>query len=643
MNKTQNILFKYSWLLLLLPFTLVIFTVFAQSNTLVNGNVSAKYFWFYCSMGIMGISIPFIRPIKKYNLADLFLLLAVVAIIAVSLLNDAPINKTKIVNLLLLAILYFQLRKIFEKYHHSVEILIFFLIITSFVECIIGLKQLYGLENSNHALFKLTGTFFNPGPFAGFVSVIFPLALNQTIKFYKNEQRLRHLLRKLFKENSFTKAKRIFRISLSYLYGLISFGTVIVSILVIPASMSRASWLSIIIGSLIVILYNFPLKAHFKKYFIFNRQKRLFIFFILVFLSLAVSGIYFLKKDSADGRLLLWKFGIQTILENPSGAGLGNYGGAVGDAQATYFSNGKAKQSDISIADVPIYAYNEYIQIGVESGLITLVFFVCLVCLSVKMAVKQRKFSIIASLSSLLVFAFFSYPFSVLPYLVVFIILLAASNTNTNKRNIIITNCENKSKSQIYLQSISTIASISIILLCLVDRSPIYKANQEWSNCKYLINVKLYEDVTADLKKIYPYLNDNLDFLFDYSYSLHKTGDFKDSNRILLRAMQLSSDPMLYNIYGKNCQAMKDCKLAEKYFLKSYNLIPNRIYPLYLLANMHIENNNKEVAIKFARIVINHKIKVQSMAINEIKDSMKIFVRNNENLVSIDKGEILFK
>lgn len=626
MNKYQNLIIKHSWLLLLLPFMLVIFTVFAQNNTLVNGNVSAKYFWFYCSMGIMGITIPFIRPIKIYNLADLFLLLAVVTIIAVSLLNDVPINKTKIVNLLLLTVLYFQIRKIFEKYYHSVEILVFFLIITSFVECIIGLKQLYGLENSNHALFKLTGTFFNPGPYAGFVSVIFPLALNQTIKFYKNEQRLRHLLRKLFKENSLIKAERIFRISLSYVYGLISFGTVIVSILVIPASMSRASWISLTIGSLIVLIYNFPLKTHFKKYLELNRQKKLFLFFTILFLSFALSGVYLLKKDSADGRLLLWKFGIQTILKNPFGAGLGNYGGAAGEAQAIYFSSGEAKQSDISVADVPVYAFNEYIQIGVESGLITLVFFVCLIYLSVRMAVKHRKFSIIASLSSLLVFAFFSYPFSVLPYLIVFMILLAACNTNTQKDNIFNMSGENTSKSRRYIQSISTVVPICIISICLVNRYPTYKANQEWSSCKYLINAKLYEDVTTDLKDLYPYLNDNLDFLFDYSYSLHKTGNFKESNHILLRAMQLSSDPMLYNIYGKNCQAMKVYKLAEKYFLKSYNLVPNRIYPLYLLVNMHIETKNKEDAIKFARILINHQIKVPSTAINEMRDSILLFL-----------------
>lgn len=632
MNKYQNLILKHSWLFLLLPFMLVIITVFAQSNSLVNGNVSAKYFWFYCSMGFMGITIPFIRPIKKYNLADLFLLFAVVTIIVVCLLNDAPINKTKFVNLLLLAILYFQLRKIFEKYNHSEDILVFFLIITSFVECIIGLKQLYGLENSNHALFKLTGSFFNPGPFAGFVSVIFPLALNQTIKFYKNERRLRHLLLKLFNENLFTKAERIFRISLSYVSGLISFSAVIVSILVIPASMSRASWLSLTIGSLIVFVYNFPLKTHFKKYFVLNRYRRIFLLLILIILSIVVSGVYFLKKDSADGRLLLWKFGIQTILKNPFGAGLGNYGGAVGEAQAIYFSSGEAEQSDISVADVPVYAFNEYIQIGVESGLITLVFFVCLIYISVRMAVKQRKFSIIASLSSLLVFALFSYPFSVLPYLIVFMILLAACNTYTQKENIFNMIGEKISKSRRSFQLISTVVPICIISICLDNRYPTYKANQEWSSCKYLINAKLFEDVTTNLKKLYPYLNDNLDFLFDYSYSLHKTGNFKESNGILVRSMLLSSDPMLYNIYGKNCQAMKDFKLAEKNFLKSYNLIPNKIYPLYLLANMHIDNNNKEEATRIAKILICHKIKIPSEAINEMRDSMMFLLKEKVKL-----------
>jgi O-antigen polymerase len=40
-----------------------------------------------------------------------------------------------------------------------------------------GFLQLHGRTASNHFLFNITGTFHNPGPFAGFVVSALPLAL----------------------------------------------------------------------------------------------------------------------------------------------------------------------------------------------------------------------------------------------------------------------------------------------------------------------------------------------------------------------------------------------------------------------------------------------------------------------------------
>ena len=49
------------------------------------------------------------------------------------------------------------------------------ILIVGFVEAIIGLGQLYGFFPSGHYLFKTTGTFLNPGPYGGFIALMFPL------------------------------------------------------------------------------------------------------------------------------------------------------------------------------------------------------------------------------------------------------------------------------------------------------------------------------------------------------------------------------------------------------------------------------------------------------------------------------------
>ena len=43
-------------------------------------------------------------------------------------------------------------------------------------QAVLGLLQIYGFEASKHSGYAMTGSFFNPGPYAGFLAVAFPLA-----------------------------------------------------------------------------------------------------------------------------------------------------------------------------------------------------------------------------------------------------------------------------------------------------------------------------------------------------------------------------------------------------------------------------------------------------------------------------------
>lgn len=43
-------------------------------------------------------------------------------------------------------------------------------------ECGLGWAQLLGFAPSLHSLYPATGSFYNPGPFCGFLAVILPVA-----------------------------------------------------------------------------------------------------------------------------------------------------------------------------------------------------------------------------------------------------------------------------------------------------------------------------------------------------------------------------------------------------------------------------------------------------------------------------------
>ncbi|WP_162633101.1 hypothetical protein [Echinicola strongylocentroti] len=50
------------------------------------------------------------------------------------------------------------------------------LVLGGLAQVIYGELQLYGIYPSLHSGFPVTGSFFNPGPYSGYLSVVFPVA-----------------------------------------------------------------------------------------------------------------------------------------------------------------------------------------------------------------------------------------------------------------------------------------------------------------------------------------------------------------------------------------------------------------------------------------------------------------------------------
>jgi len=452
----------------------------------------------------------------------------------------------------------------------------------------LGLLQLYGFEQSNHGLFRLTGTFFNPGPYAGFLAVVTPVAFYLFFNHKVHEGKQRRVLVKM-----------------------VPALTLVMILLVLPATMSRAAWIAVLVGCIVVM--SEKIKSAVER--CNQRLLRAAIIVMAVSIILAGAGLYVLKKDSADGRLLTWKISLQTIAKHPFGVGLGNFAGAYGETQAEYFASGQGSETEKWVAGNPEYGFNEFLQIGVESGILALALFLAICILAIKNLLKNSEFGVLGSLLALLVFACFSYPFSLWEFLVLLAFLLAVANTNPDKAD---------SDGKCRLIKLAFLCAIGVVgvLLCL-NLYPIFKAKQKWKREQILYHSGLYSETAAAFRQHEPYLNDNTEYLFEYGRSLSMTKQYEESNRILQRAVKISCDPMLYNIMGKNFQAMKQYGDAERCFLKAANIVPNRLYPWYLLAKLYSETGQTEKAAAAAKIVLTRKPKVDSEAIKEMRDEMK--------------------
>jgi len=582
---------------------MVLSTVFIVSKDLANGIVAGKYFWFYLSMMLIsaGIVLSFCMNRKKVTFLILDALIGIFCVLGfviTSIHHENISNKSVI--LLLILVLYFYFRIFIGQYKWNTFILVVFFISTGFAEAVWGLRQLYGFSPSQHNLFKTTGSFFNPGPYAGYLAMIMPLALYYILNDYR-----------IFKHKfRYTCIPFYIRWGISFLSFLSIF-------LMLPATMSRASWMAAVTGCLISGLLYLIKDKKLKTWL--NRFRRNLVLIVLGIVTLSIIGligIYRLKRDSADGRAFIWKTSVQVIKEFPFGVGLGNFPGVYGEKQVEYFAAQQGSEREQLVAGNPEYAFNEYLQICIEFGIIPFFLFMSVIVYIVCLCLRKKRHALLGAFISLLVFASMSYPFSVLPFLVSFVFLIAV--------------CLQDNQAGYRLASSKFTLALFIILFLAVitgisiyNRYPLYEAYKRWNKSKILYSADMYTHADKEYAKIYPYLHHEVQFLFEYAQTLSKTGQFEQSNQVLGKAVKISCDPMLYNIMGKNHQALGNYTLAGQYFNKAAMIVPSRLYPYYLLAKLYDEMGDKEKVCQMAELIRSKEAKVHSPAVNEMREEMK--------------------
>jgi hypothetical protein len=252
------------------------------------------------------------------------------------------------------------------------------LIATGLAQALWGLLQLYGFLPSFNSNFKITGTFYNPAPYALYLAAIFPMALGKVLS-YKRIQTTEILSSSNFIRNLIFKFSNFIIFKFSYYLSLL---TIIAILLVLPATMIRAAWLGAIAGSLLVLQYKYRLVQTIQQ-FLNTRIRRITALTVtLTLLLLLGTGLYHLKKDSANGKLFIWEVTLGKIAENPLfGHGVGRFEAEYNNWQAGYF---KQHPDDIDgpkarVAGNTKYAFNEFLELSSETGLIGLVLFLVLI------------------------------------------------------------------------------------------------------------------------------------------------------------------------------------------------------------------------------------------------------------------------
>ena len=434
------------------------------------------------------------------------------------------------------------------------RILNWVLILAGMVEALWGLGQVYGYLPVKHAMYPLTGSFYNPGPYGGFLAMTFPVCLWEVLNHYRNRRK-----------------------GLAYwtsLMGLVLMGVML------PATMSRTAWVAVAISTVYVCgcVYPTGMKTLGKRLSL--KCKYWKVIALLLVLAVGTAG-YQMKKDSANGRLLMWKVASQAVLEHPwTGVGWEQVPGAYGDAQEKYFASGNYTETEARVAGSPEYVFNEYLQVAMAWGVPALCGILMVVIVLFCLGHGDGQYGVCGGLFSLGVFAFSSYPFQFMEFIVAFIGLLVACLMAVRRT---------------WVQVGTLVLGLGISLYISENR-PERNARQ----------------------------------MFDRAHALHRAGEWQASTDLLKETMKVSSDAMILNIIGKNFQKLGKYKEAEVWLIRSTHRLPNRIYPYYLLVKLYAEHPNvfsKEKLEQAARMVMEKEPKVESTAIREMREEVKRIIK----------------
>ena len=639
-----------------------------NNRELMDPTQSGKAFGFL--WGMMGylVIVLFIAAVKReiltIRITIVDLLLGTYSLLVVISYWQHPVDQLQMLTFGALTLFYLSVRLLNHKY---LIMLLVAVAISGAIQAIYGNFQLWGYYPSNHGIFRMTGSFFNPGPYAGYLAAVFPVSLgfylfNDPVSIPTQHPFVLKL--NSFGNSTLTLLKRIPLISrffynnpnggdtpekqaegLRHTLDSIVKSLILISIiamcLVLPASRSRAAWLGVLVSAVYLLWVKYvPLRQ--LKARLNTPVKRFFMVSSLIILLISIgAGLYYFKKGSADGRLLIWKVSGEMIKDQPIfGHGADKFAADYMNYQAAYFAPNPDVPESLQ-ADNVTYAYNEFLKLTVEYGLIGLLLALAVLWSLFFFKTDSRKnndsLSLLTArggLLSILVFALFSYPSEILPIKMLFVLFAALVASHQSPIRLYqqgrLETTPLSSHKSAFAGTAILYATLAVALFAVypagkyINRQ--YKAYQSWKDASDIYNMGAYPECLDDFELAYPYLKTNGVFLVQYGKALEMAGKYESSIAILNQAKGHLNNTILYTCLGNNYKALGKHPEAEQAYLYAWEMAPARFYPLYLLAKLYDETGQKEKAVTMAKEVMEKEVKIESTAVKEIQEEMKMII-----------------
>jgi O-antigen polymerase len=452
---------------------------------------------------------------------------------------------------------------------------------------------------------KLGGTFGNSGDLANFIAIVYVLSLG--LFFYEKKKVLRYLL-------------------------LVS---VIMNLLFIVVSLSRTSWIVCFVASLIIIYYSGFSHINFRTITVRSKYLLASISFLIILTGVWGSfELYSLRPSSADGRLFIWKNCLHLIKDRPLfGHGYESFLSEIRQTQLHYFKNNPTDIKNGLLADDIFFAYNDYLQITVEYGIIGLAIFLFIIFrtfsfknpdeigigLSIIRIIRVTLFAILISM-------LFSYPLKNPTILICFFILLSAISV-FDKVHL------TKIKLKRLNILVGVLAGCIFLYFLIINALNSFTYGLKWKKA-YEVYERHNGNFVAQYVYLFPALKKDKSFIMNYGYILFNSGNYDKCINIYETYGYLCLSSFMYQILGESYEKTKNyLKAVENYENASF-MIPHLFMPKYKLFELYIVTSQTHKADSIARQISMMKIKVYSDEVREIKTEINKYLFSKRQAIS---------
>ncbi len=574
--------FNVKHILSLYLFLLFTGTLFFIPAIFVNRFTTSAALWMKAGLGI-GIIGYFLLTKNRITLPpkSFILLITVWATYHIWQSGRSIENVTTIVTLIATFFLFYAIWRYLKDKKPLFNIFALLALILS----LWGLGQFIGLLKSYHGSFNVTGPFDNPAGMSAALVVLLPFVLYNCRWTGKNHR------------------------ALSVVATCLVVGVII---------LSRAR--TAILATVVIIIF-FLFRVTRERGLKIRPVHRLSLFagFLIIFI-----GLFFMKKDSANGRLLIWRCSGQLIADKPFfGHGAHGFTKNYMNQQASYFTKHHDSKYAM-LADNVRHPFNEFLKWTVNHGMTGLFLTLLLIVIPLWASREERSTELFAARLGLLatgVCAFFSYPFNYPFIRLVTVALLAFALASSPQKSITI-------RGGYLPKGLALLFSLG--LLSTTTYQTYYE--REWHKIAHRSLRGEANQMLPRYKSLSTRLPHNELFLYNYAAELNVVGQYRESLKIARECDILWADYDLHMLMADNCRELQQYDETEGHLKKAAAMCPVKFMPLYLLAELYQETGRTEEARVLAQKIMDKKVKIPSPVISSIKNKMRNLLNEPDSM-----------